>query len=104
MNSSTVLYGFFALLFLFSLVLDLCADGVIPHAFVFMAFCMCLAMTVASSSLSAPEAGLDQVQTTTKGFAATALAKRFFTMSVWQIGIAISFVLFAIGLIWSFVR
>lgn len=31
-------------------------------------------------------------------------AKRFFTMSVWQIGIATSFVLFAVGLIWSVFR
>lgn len=28
--------------------------------------------------------------------------QRFFKMSVWQIGIAVSFILFAIGLIWSF--
>lgn len=30
--------------------------------------------------------------------------KRFFTMSVWQIGIAMSCILFAVGLIWSFFR
>lgn len=31
-------------------------------------------------------------------------AKRFFTMSVWQIGIVISFILFAVGLLWTLFR
>lgn len=34
-------------------------------------------------------------------FAIASTVKRFFTMSVWQVGIAVSFILFAIGLIWS---
>lgn len=33
-----------------------------------------------------------------------AQTKRFFTMSVWQLGLVASFILFAIGLIWSVFR